>query len=104
MAHPVRTTIAIPELNKADGRAVLVFETFKPLRGGITSYARIEFAGDNFSSFEPYADFSTNLEHNPRIRATQAAIQAQHDRIFTALAMDLIRSRALFHYQGSMAS
>jgi hypothetical protein len=100
MAQPIRTRINIPELDKADGRAVLIFETFKPLSGGITSYARVEFVGDNFSTFAPFGDFSTRLEHNRNARATQAAMQAQHDRIFAPAVADALRGRALFHYQG----
>lgn len=94
----LETRILMPELDSIEGHAVLVLTTMKPLSGGISSSAHIEFDGGGMMTYQPFSDFTTRIEHDRKSRCTLTNMQAQHARVFSPDNVELLKGRAQFHY------
>jgi len=65
---------------------------------GIWSSASVGFVRDRCVSCELFGDFHKTFLHDKKARATQAAIDRQHDSIFTAQALTDLRAQVLAFY------
>jgi hypothetical protein len=68
------------------------------------SSAHVEFAGDQFLTFEMFGDFSKVLENNRGARATQRALEVQHDRHFHPIDVEGLKRQAIAFYAAKNAS
>lgn len=99
MAGNAITSIKLPMLNNDEGEAVLHLETYKGFRPGIMSVARFCRVKDGFSTHKPFSDFGKTIK-TTQSRATQNAIDSQHDAVFThEIKEDLARQAVAFYTQ-----
>jgi hypothetical protein len=102
-AHNAVTTIKLPMLNNDEGEAVLHLETYKGFRPGIISVARFQRVRDGMSSFMVFSDFHKTMKTTPN-RATQKAIDSQHDAVFTHEVKENLAREAVAFYNKTITA
>ena len=105
--QPHEQNIPVPALDKANTfamnpgteKAILHCSTAKALGGGIYSQCNIQFnTPEGFTTFAIGGDYRRVLERDPKARATQKALAAQHARNFSPAQITALIEEATAFY------
>jgi hypothetical protein len=103
MPIEMKNNFEIPALNRNGKDAILTLHTHKGGRGGIYSYAQVQYREGPFLSFEMFGDFRKVVANNQTARATAKAIETQHAAAFTPEVKAALIVEALAFYAAKAA-
>lgn len=100
MANRVTTEIDLGLTRREDviRKAILVLTTAKSYKGGIVSMARVHWAPESGPASYAVEDFSRRINHDEHARASQAAIDRQHNFVFPPRVVASLTAEAKAHY------